>query len=307
MEFEREVCRVLDCHLIEDVTELVVSYLELSLLPKWWWSGKLSRPLLPAYVGDNKIAVSSHKDHTITIYTTEGKFLRQWGEEGKRESDLYKPLGIAGLRPFEVAVCDSGNHRIQVFSLLPGEEGKFLRQWGSKGSDDGQFDGPEGIAFSEKRQEVVVTDTYNNRVQVFTPDGKYLRQWGRMGQRPGEFVYPKGVSVLPDGRVVVCDWLNHRIQIFTADGQFLRYLGGQYSTPSWIAASLDGRWIAITETDTHRMVVHSSKGGEFILCSKATSWSHQLRPIGIAALPSGGWVTIQKSLPQIAILESSLI
>lgn len=42
----------------------------------------------------------------------------------------------------EVLVCDTYNHRIQVFSA---STGKFVRRWGSFGKGDGQFYEPRGI------------------------------------------------------------------------------------------------------------------------------------------------------------------
>src|SRR5438067_11809777 len=50
---------------------------------------------------------------------------------------------------------------------------RFLRQWGSKGSEPGEFHFPIGIAINAA-DEVFVTDFYNERVQKFNADGKLL-------------------------------------------------------------------------------------------------------------------------------------
>ena len=59
---------------------------------------------------------------------------------------------------------DSKNNRIQKFD----SNGTFITKWGSEGSDDGQFDGPKGIAI-DSLVKVYVTDEGNNRVEVFIP------------------------------------------------------------------------------------------------------------------------------------------
>ena len=45
---------------------------------------------------------------------------------------------------------------------------KFVRQWGSEGSDNSQFEGPLGIAV-DSHGNVYVTDSGNQRIQVFAP------------------------------------------------------------------------------------------------------------------------------------------
>jgi hypothetical protein len=50
---------------------------------------------------------------------------------------------------------------------------RFLRQWGSNGSEPGEFHFPIGIAINAA-DEVFVTDFYNGRVQKFNSDGKLL-------------------------------------------------------------------------------------------------------------------------------------
>ena len=51
------------------------------------------------------------------------------------------------------------------------------RQWGSQGSDPGQFDEPRGVALTSGG-DVVVCDYANHRVQVLRPDGTFVCQWG---------------------------------------------------------------------------------------------------------------------------------
>jgi len=59
-------------------------------------------------------------------------------------------------------VADFYNNRIQVFT----EDGFFLSEWGEKGEETGQFDGPTDIAVDEQGY-VYVVDWGNHRIQAF--------------------------------------------------------------------------------------------------------------------------------------------
>src|SRR5436190_18457102 len=50
---------------------------------------------------------------------------------------------------------------------------KFQLEWGKQGTAEGEFHFPIGIAVNRK-DEVFVTDFYNNRVQKFSVAGKFL-------------------------------------------------------------------------------------------------------------------------------------
>ena len=58
-------------------------------------------------------------------------------------------------------VCDSQNHRVEVFEL----SGKFVTKFGSEGSGRGELENPFSTAISDGR--IVVCDFNNDRIQVF--------------------------------------------------------------------------------------------------------------------------------------------
>ena len=85
---------------------------------------------------------------------------------------------------------------------------------------------------------VVVADSLNHRVQLFSRDGTFLHAFGRKGRSAGEFDMPGGVAVgtvgaaaaaaadgrgrPPDTHIVVTDQGNGRVQLFERDGTFVR-------------------------------------------------------------------------------------
>src|SRR5262249_15326216 len=72
---------------------------------------------------------------------------------------------------------------------------RFLGEWGKKGVEPGQFHFPIGIAVNQ-RDEVLVTDHYNNRVQKFDADGKLLAHFAVLPN-------PDGLAVDREGNLLV--------------------------------------------------------------------------------------------------------
>ncbi len=77
----------------------------------------------------------------------------------------------------------------------------------------------------EKNGNVIVVDSGNNRLQVFTPEGKLVAQCGKAGSGDGEFNQPWGITLDKDGNIYVADWKNHRVQKLSPQGKFLMSIG----------------------------------------------------------------------------------
>ena len=54
---------------------------------------------------------------------------------------------------------------------------QFIASWGSRGTENGQFDMPWDVAV-DSGNNVFVPDYGNNRIQIFSNNGTYLRDWG---------------------------------------------------------------------------------------------------------------------------------
>ena len=78
-------------------------------------------------------------------------------------------------------MVDVDNNRIQWFDY----RGRYLGTKGSKGTAEGQFDRPAGIAVDQTNGWIYVVDSGNNRVQRFDSRLRFmngglgtLREWG---------------------------------------------------------------------------------------------------------------------------------
>ncbi|XP_019849949.1 PREDICTED: E3 ubiquitin-protein ligase TRIM71-like [Amphimedon queenslandica] len=98
-------------------------------------------------------------------------------------------------------VADTYNHRIQKFS--PG--GKFVSQFGSKGSGPGQLILPIGITIDTAATGLVYVGDGNHHISVFTSDGVFVRKFGSEGNNIDHIKYPFGLTFDKDGLLYVCD------------------------------------------------------------------------------------------------------
>lgn len=69
-----------------------------------------------------------------------------------------------------------GNARIAKFD----KDGHFIKSWGSRGSEPGQFNAIRGIVM-DAQQNVYVADSGNRRIQVFDSDGNVKSQIANVG------------------------------------------------------------------------------------------------------------------------------
>jgi DNA-binding beta-propeller fold protein YncE len=138
---------------------------------------------------------------------------------------LERPTGLArDAANGEWFVADSAAHDIKVFD---GDD-TLVRTIGRPGIEDGEFNGPTHLSFSQGR--LYVTDTLNARVQILTPAGDLISTIGQRGLFVGNLVRPKGVVADRDGHVYVIESYYDHLLVFNASGELLLPIGGTGST-----------------------------------------------------------------------------
>ena len=130
-----------------------------------------------------------------------------------------------------LVVSDFSGDRI----LFLNTKGEQQSRFGSSGSDEGQFHGPEGVCF-DSAGNIFVVDSGNNRVQKFNADGSFVLSFGKRGSYEGEFNNPTDVVVL-DNTVYVTDTNNKRVVVFDTYGNYINsILGDELEVPRGITA-----------------------------------------------------------------------
>ena len=121
-----------------------------------------------------------------------------------------------------------------VVQVIP-HQYQFSFQFGSKGKEQGEFGHPSLIAVSDKTGKIAVTDTENDRIQIFDFEGRFLgvklpASFVFTGS-DGDFIY----SVVED---------NERIFLCTENGQHIRSIDRkQLNEPTCVVLENDGRLI----------------------------------------------------------------
>ena len=154
--------------------------------------------------------------------------------EGSISEGLSSPAGLAidNENRF-LYVADADLDQVLVYDADPPH--KLLRRIGTTGkghtlTSPGDFSKPTNVAV-DKEGLVYVTDTWNDRVEIFDPDGTFIRTWGKAGDGPGYFARPKGIAIDGDGHVWVADGIQDRVQVFSPEGQLLIWMGGHGAYP----------------------------------------------------------------------------
>ena len=202
-------------------------------------------------VDDNdRIFVSDDKLHRITVISPQHQEESAFGAEV-----LARPGGIAlDTENRFLYVVDTQNDVVVVFDA---DSYKMLRKIGVPGkkhtlTDPGTFSLPTNVAV-DKDGNVYVTDTLNNRVQIFDADGNFITTFGKSGDGPGYFARPKGIAIDGDNHIWVVDAVQQRVEVFDREGRLLIYFGqpgqwpGQFSAPYDIAADTKYNRVAVSE------------------------------------------------------------
>ena len=76
--------------------------------------GELYRPKGVAIDGD-RIYIAESDNHRVSVFSTDGKFLKSFGCEGEAKAKFQVPHSIHVTKGGFILVADHDNDRIQVF------------------------------------------------------------------------------------------------------------------------------------------------------------------------------------------------
>jgi DNA-binding beta-propeller fold protein YncE len=158
-----------------------------------------------------RVFVANRESHEIEVFDANGVYVTRWGTRGTAPGAFTFPQGVA-FDPTDgtLLVADSGNGRIQRFSIGSGGGGTFVASYGAKGSGAGQFSTPTGLGVAPDGT-IWVADTQNNRVQRRNPATGTWTIFTAADGDPVSFKSPWGVSVAPDGTIWVADTGHDRL------------------------------------------------------------------------------------------------
>ncbi len=181
---------------------------------------------------DDRLFVSDGKLHRVLVFNSKHEVVNQIDKE------IVDPVGLAiDSENRFLYVVDTQQDQVIVFDA---DTMKLIRKMGTTGKNHwlttpGDFGAPSNVAL-DKDRNVYVTDTMNNRVEIFDADGKYIGMFGQHGDGPGYLARPKGIAIDGDGHIWVADEYQDRVEVFNREGQLLTWLGGHGHFPGQFEA-----------------------------------------------------------------------
>ena len=265
--------------------------------------GQLNSPTGIALSPDGQIIyIVDSGNQRIQRFQRDGAFIGSWSAEDDQRIGLglFDPanqgasdivVGPDGL----IHVADTWNHRVMILD----SDGQLVRELGRSGDitdtnnsveptvSPGLFYGPRSVAVTEG--EIFVTDTGNERVQVFASDGTFLRSFGGYGTEPGKLIEPVGIAIGPDNNVYVADTGNSRISVFGQDGAPVTQIAvpaweGQVSQQNYLRFGPDG---VLYLTSPGAGSVQAYNGTDFVTIQGGEAGGNVTAPTGLAVGSDG--------------------
>ena len=199
----------------------------------------------------NTVYVTQCGTNSLTVYSTEGRYLQSVGREGKKELEFQYPKGVAvSTVSNRIYICDANNLRIQCLNIdfsfnsfipnillhLPIDikltpqhivvltdaspcihfydySHRLVREIITRGKYD-QVINP--LYFCLDREfNILLTDKSPDAVLILSDRGELLHKFGFTGELRGALISPAGIATDRKGRIIVVS-LNpeHCIQMF---------------------------------------------------------------------------------------------
>ena len=223
---------------------------------------------------------------TLTTKDTEGR--QCYNERDHVTVEIRDEQGRECTSEIQINDCKDGLYQVRYCPRDPGKcqvtvkvNGEHVRDspfavqvtpfqfkpvlsFGKEGTSEGMFRFPWGAAVNDK-DEIVVTDYDNQRVQIFNSEGNYLRSFGRSATKKGEFQSPAGITYRNNGNIFVADSGNCRIQIFSGKGEYVGSFGergsldSQLYSPHGLSVDSDGN-IIVADSGSGLIKIFSPNG-----------------------------------------------
>jgi sugar lactone lactonase YvrE len=149
------------------------------------------------WITDGQRSKDGTKGHQVLKFSPDGEVLMRIGKAGVGGSgpgELNMPNDVITNDKGEIFIADGhdgqNDHppegstgRILKFT----KDGKFIKEWGTLGTQRGEFRTPHALAF-DSQGRLFVADRGNHRIQIFDQDGNFLAEWTQFSRVSGLFI-----------------------------------------------------------------------------------------------------------------------
>jgi len=167
--------------------------------------GQLSSPTALIRDGRGRLVVADTGNDRVQVLKTDGSLVAVLGvikgEEETAVQELQSPQALA-LSPDGkiIAVADTGNHRVRIFSA---KSGRPIQSFGMRGDGNGQLEKPVSLSFDPKGN-ILVLD--NERIQVFSGTGEWIKGVPMRDSLNGLTMADDSLLLYDTYSVVRCTW-----------------------------------------------------------------------------------------------------
>jgi DNA-binding beta-propeller fold protein YncE len=193
----------------------------------------------------------------ISIHDKKGNFIDYFKEADKKNKVIEAPGGLRIVNE-TLYVTDIQKNKVFVFDL----KGNKLSEVGEVGQGEGQLRAPNAIAI-DKDKNIYVSDSGNQRIQIFNKDGEYVSKINGSADGNGSsiFVNPRGIGIDSRGYLYVVNNLTHFVYGFNNKGEKIFEFGGmgdaneQFYLPNGLYIDENDQ-VYITDTLNQRVAIY---------------------------------------------------
>jgi len=208
--------------------------------------------------------------------------------QGDMETPLSKPMDVTKIGEF-IYVSDTNHQQIQVFDT----SGTPVFKFGKKGTEEGEFQFPYGIA-GDQEGNVYVADLYNGKISIFTPKGQFVKYFTDENKRVDFTKSPGGLRIY-NKKLYITDIQQNKVMVYSLKGKKLLELTTASSKDDTLNAPNavtidDDQNIIVADTGNQRLVIFNKEGKFTRMINGSTDGKGEskfVNPRGVGVLGNG--------------------
>ena len=196
----------------------------------------------------NMEGILKKREYKIQKFSPEGKFLTEFGEEGKGDGQFCLPGAMTMDERDNIYVTGTYTYRFQKFD----SKGRFVKIFKGPKEKDPEYRGiflwdieidKKGNIYtlSEYLEKELKEEIKTWKVRKFNKQGEPVMTIEITGNGYKKYWRPEEMAIGKNGCIYIADPYNHRIQIFDNQGNFLKNIKHNPFMIKWYGESLIGR------------------------------------------------------------------
>ncbi len=238
---------------------MISHFKSIAVMSVWLLLGTIG-PLRAEVIFREPFGIAVKSDGSFYVAEIKGKRISRFDADGTYVGSIEYINGYGKLKgPFDVALAPNGNlfiadtHGHSVLELDPAGNLILKLGTGKPATETGNFNEPHSVAVNENLNRIYVSDTHNNRIQVFDMQGHVLAVMGQADRSgPGTYWFASGLDSDEKGNIYAMSLYGGFINIYDPAGKLSGTLGkagygpGEFNAAYGVAFHNSDIWVADT-------------------------------------------------------------